>query len=220
MKSAFMPVMASAAMHPGLAETAQRLAKARIRPAERRRFRRMSVVVNGRLLDAAGREHDCRTADISPGDARLAAPVAIEAGEKLVVYLDGFGRLAGRVARRCGESEFAFIFDVSTHKRERMAETLTWLVNKDREGLEAPEPRAARAAQPAPAQIELEDGSVIEGEVLDFSLAGVTLRTLSPAPPLGAWARVGAAYGRVARHIEGGFAIDFELGGRRAAQAD
>jgi len=31
-------------------------------------------------------------------------------------------------------------------------------------------------------------------------------------PPIGAWARVGTIYGRVARPIEGGFAIDFETG--------
>jgi hypothetical protein len=205
--------MASSAPSPDLADAAEKLAKARTRPAERRRFRRMSIVVSGRMLDSAGREHDCRTADISPGDARLAAPVGIEAGEKLVVYLDGFGRLAGHVARRCGENEFAFIFDASAHKRERMAETLTWLLNKDRAGIEAPENRAQRAGS-ATATVELDTGASVEGEVLDFSLAGITIRTRTPAPPIGAWVRVGAAFGRVARHVEGGFAVDFEFGPR------
>ena len=47
------------------------------------------------------------------------------------------------------------------------------------------------------------------------------VRVLGPhgvliVPPLiGAWARVGNIYGRVARPIEGGFAIDFEPGKHR-----
>jgi PilZ domain len=207
--------MASSASTPDLAETAKRLSRARMRPAERRRFRRMSLVVSGRMLDGAGREHDCRTTDMSPGDARLAAPVPVQAGDKLVVYLEGFGRVAGRVARRCGEHEFALVFETSPHKRERLAETLTWLMNKERAGVEAPEPRAARASAQS-SRVELEDGRAIEGEVLDFSLAGMTLRSPAPAPPLGAWVRVGATYGRVARHIDGGFAVDFEIGASRA----
>ncbi|HRO02370.1 MAG TPA: hypothetical protein PLS69_02035 [Terricaulis sp.] len=46
--------------------------------------------------------------------------------------------------------------------------------------------------------------------MLDFSLAGVTIRTNRAPPLIGVWVRVGALYGRVARIVEGGFAIDFE----------
>lgn len=191
-----------------LAGAAQRLASTRRRAEERRRFYRAPIVVGGRMLDPLGREHDCRTADISPGDARIASAFSLDVGHRVVLYLESFGRIAGVVARRCGENEFAVIFDTSPHKREKLAEALTALLNKDllagEEAAPAPGPLRQRA------RIETEDGQAIEGEVLDFSLAGMTIRTARPRPPLGAWVRVGAAYGRVARYLEHGFAIDFE----------
>lgn len=209
-----MVFMSSAAEKLIFAHAAQRIAASGgPRAKERRRFRRMPVVVAGRLLDGAGREHDCRTADISPGDVRLAASRLPDVDERVVIYLEGLGRMSGRVARRCGEGEVAIIFDMSTHKREKMAETITWAVNKDVLNLEDVERRAARyesAGARHATKIELESGVAIEGEVLDFSLAGMTVRTLKTPPPIGAWVRVGNVHGRIARYIEGGFAIDFE----------
>lgn len=210
--------MSSPAQKLDFASAAARLAAARTNARERRRFRRAPLVVGGRLLDPLGREHDCRTADISPGDVRLAATVLPEVGSSVVIYLEGFGRLAGSVARRCGEDEVAVIFQMSTHKRERMAEALTWMMNKDALGLEQEARAPLREGAPM-TRVELETGGVIEGEVLDFSLAGVTVQTPKAAPPLGAWVRVGGVYGRVARLIDGGFAVDFEprAGHRRPA---
>ena len=81
-----------------LAAAARRLTAAQVGIRERRRFRRMPIEVNGRLLDPLGREHDCRTADISPGDIRIAAPILPHVGERVVIYLAGFGRVSGHVA--------------------------------------------------------------------------------------------------------------------------
>jgi hypothetical protein len=194
-----------------LAAAATRLNSARARPQERRRFRRLNLVVGGRMLDPSGREDDCRTADMSPGDVRLVAPVLPNVGERVVLYLEGFGRLSGHVARR-GDQDVAVIFDFSAHKREKLTEQLTLAINKDL-GIVAEERRAPRLREtgPAPlARVETETGEAYEGEVLDFSLAGVTLRTQRAPPLIGTWVRVGGAYGRVARLIEGGFAVDFE----------
>lgn len=188
---------------------AQRLYEARTGTRERRRFRRTPLTVGGRMLDPLGREQDCRTADISPGDVRIAAPLLPEVGERVVLYLDGLGRMSGRVARKCGEAEVAVIFDFSAHKREKLAEQLMLAMNAHL-GVQA-EARAAAAPQSGQlARIDLESGESYQGEVLDFSLAGMTLKTAKPAPQIGAWVRVGGVYGRVARLIDGGFAVDFE----------
>jgi len=195
---------------PDFARAATRLAQTQIRARERRRFRRAPLVVGGRMLDPLGREHDCRTADLSPGDVRLAAPILPDVGHRVVLYLDGFGRLAGSVARRCGENEVAIIFDQSAHKREKMAEALTIAMNRDLFQIEEEARRIAGIDENRLARIEFETGETLEGEVLDFSLAGMTIRSARIAPPLGAWVRIGNTYGRVARRIEGGFAIDFE----------
>ncbi|MES1198557.1 MAG: PilZ domain-containing protein [Pseudomonadota bacterium] len=207
----------SASTAIGLADAVQRLTTTRIGARERRRFRRAPLVVGGRMLDPFGREHDCRTADLSPGDTRIATPIALEANQKIVLYLEGFGRLAGHVARPCGENEFAIIFDVSPHKREKMAEALTWLINKNL-GLDEDDAKPPLREGLHYSRLETEDGQAIDGEILDFSLAGMTVRSPRPAPPLGAWVRVGGVYGRVARTIEGGFAVDFAPRGVRGSQ--
>lgn len=196
--------MSNAALDLGA--VAARLSAIRTGARERRRFRRLPVVVGGRMLDSAGREHDCRTADISPGDARIAAAAPPQVGERVVLYLDGFGRVSGKVARKCGEAEVAIVFDFSAHKREKLAEQLTLAINKDLGLAEEP---PARGDAPM-ARIETESGLVYDGEILDFSLTGLTLKTPRPAPPIGAWVRVGSVYGRVARLTDGGFAVDFE----------
>ena len=80
-------------------------------------------------------------------------------------------------------------------------------------GIDAEERRAPRLVEGGPtplARIQPEDGEAFDAEVLDFSLAGTTLRTARQRPPIGAWVRVGNTYGRVARYLEVGFAVDFE----------
>lgn len=200
----------SSAARLGLAGAATRIGALRPVASERRRFRRMPLIVGGRMLDPAGREHDCRTADISPGDVRLAAAEMPEIGARVVMYFEHIGRCAGRVVRRCGENEVAIIFEATPHKREKLAETLTWMANKTTLGLdEAPRPGPREG--PHTARLEIETGAIIEGEVLDLSLAGMTVKMTGARPPIGVWVRFGGVYGRVARLTENGFAVDFEM---------
>ncbi|GAM99743.1 hypothetical protein U91I_03398 [alpha proteobacterium U9-1i] len=199
-----------------LANAVERLrANAALAGPERRRFRRMPLVIGGRMLDPLGREHDCRTTDISPGDVRLAAPILPGVGDRIVIYLEGLGRMSGAVARRCGEGEVAVIFDFSAHKREKLAEQLTFAVNKDQLGLSDAPRIIGEGVQRA--RIEVEGLPAFEGEVLDFSLTGMTLKSPRTPPLIGSWVRVGGIFGRVARVIDGGFAVDFEARGPTAA---
>jgi len=199
--------MSNAAEKIDFAAAARRLTASQIGLRERRRFRRMPIEVSGRMLDPLGREHDCRTADISPGDIRIAAPILPQVGDRVVLYLDGIGRVSGSVARKCGEGEVAIIFDFSAHKREKLAEQLTIFINKNL-GIDEPLRDIREGAQTI--TLSFETGEIYEGEILDFSLAGITIRSKRPPPLIGVWVRVGTVYGRVARIIEGGFAIDFE----------
>lgn len=202
--------MSSAAQKLDLASVAGKLNSTRIRERERRRFYRAPLIVDGRMLDGSGAEYDCRTADISPGDVRIASATRQPSvGDRVVIYLDGLGRMTGRVARTCGEGEVAIIFDFSIHKREKLAEQLTVAMNKDL-GVTMPTPAIAKANANT-AQVELENGESYGCEILDFSLAGITVKTAKPPPLLGSWVRIGGVYGRVARLIDGGFAVDFEI---------
>jgi hypothetical protein len=200
--------MSNTAVKIDLAAASRRLTAAQIGLRERRRFRRMPMEVTGRLLDTFGREHDCRTADISPGDVRIVATTLPPIGERVVIYLEGIGRVSGKVARKCGENEVAVIFDFTAHKREKIAEQLTLIVNRDL-GIEEPVRPTVRDGAHL-IRLEFETGEAYEGEVVDFSLAGITIKAKRPPPLIGVWVRVGNVYGRVARLIEGGFAIDFD----------
>lgn len=202
--------MSNTAEKIDFASAARRLTASQVGLRERRRFRRMPIEVSGRMLDTLGREHDCRTADISPGDIRIAAPTLPPVGERVVIYLEGIGRVSGHVARKCGDGEVAIIFDFSAHKRERLAEQLTLVVNRNL-GIDEPvHPIAREGAGGQFIRLEFETGEAYDGEVLDFSLAGITIKSRRPPPLIGVWVRVGTVYGRVARIVEGGFAIDFE----------
>jgi len=176
--------------------------------ADRRRFRRPPLELRGRMMDAGGREYDCRTADISPGDLRVCAGADVKVGDRIVFYLDSVGRLEARVVRRINDQEFAAILQATPHKRDKLADHLTFLWARDNLGLED-EPSPIAAESPMRTQITLENGGVIEGEVVDFSLVGMAIRTPGLRPAIGAWVRLGAIDGRVARYFEGGFAIDF-----------
>ena len=115
--------------------------------------------------------------------------------------------MSGYVARKCGEGEVAVIFDFTAHKREKMAEQLTIAVNRDL-GIEEDHRPISDGSQLI--KLEFETGEAYEGEVVDFSLAGITIKSRRPPPLIGVWVRAGNIYGRVARLIEGGFAIDLE----------
>src|SRR5215831_5351695 len=123
--------MPTTARRLDLAAAATRLSSRRSNAQERRRFRRSPIEVSGRLLGAGGQEHDCRTADMSPGDVRIVTTTTPPIGHQVVLYLEGFGRLSGKVARKCGEREVAVIFDFSAHKREKLAEQLMLAINRD-----------------------------------------------------------------------------------------
>lgn len=182
---------------------------ARREAPDRRRFRRLELVIGGRLMEPDGVEHDCRTLDISPGDARIASTLRAYPGEEIIIYLKDIGRVKSQVVRLLEENTFAVKFEASAHKRERIAEQLTVLANPS-SGVEE-ERRHIRHDGAGLTEIELEDGALLLCEIIDFSLVGVAVRTTKPRPLIGAWVKIGAQYARVSRYIDGGFAMDFAM---------
>lgn len=202
-------------MQPAFADQPRHGARAFTRiGADRRRFRRVDMNLAGRLMDEAGDEFPCRSVNVSPGSAWLDSPLEPKSGAKLIIYLDEFGRMPATVCRAGASNGFAVEFDITRHKKERLAEVLTWRINAPALNLTGDQRRTTRYAKGGPAEVVLDDGSILACEVLDFSLVGVALATQSRRPDLGRWVRVGATYGKVARYFEGGFAVDFETPGR------
>ncbi len=176
--------------------------------AERRRYRRVRVDLPGRLfMPADGREARCTIVDLSPGGAAIRCELAPEAGESVVVYVDGFGRFEGLVARPGGVSAFGVAFHCTPAKRERTAEQLTLFLNKSLVD-ETVLRRHERSSQKGFAKFTRADGQIVSCEVMDISVGGVSLKS-EIKPPIGEFVLIAQIAGRVARHHEHGIGIEF-----------
>jgi hypothetical protein len=188
------------------------LARAR---ADRRRYRRVSVDLNGRLF-VPGDERDapCKITDMSPGGGQLScAEFTPEAETPVVIYIDGFGRFEGVVARppkgEWAEGKFGVKFSCSALKRERIAEQLTVYMNRGVvDQADSTLRRHDRTPTRGLAKFTRANGDEINCEVLDLSLSGVSLGTIV-RPPIGEHVVVGHMVGRVVRHHELGFGVEF-----------
>ena len=179
---------------------------------ERRRSRRVRVDLHGRLfVPGEEREAPCMVMDMSAGGAQVTCEVIPAPQSPVVLYIDGFGRLEGIVVRSAkgewsGES-FGVRFTCSAFKRERMAEQLAAYADS---GVidQAPLRRHERANTKGLARFTRANGDVVNCEVLDLSLGGVSLRT-EVRPQIGELVLIGQMAGRVARIHENGIAIEF-----------
>jgi hypothetical protein len=175
--------------------------------AERRRFRRVDLNQPGRLFTPGdGTESRCTVLNLSPGGAAIACEFVPPYGTPVVLYVDGFGRFEGTVARQDGEG-FGIAFVCTTSKRERTAEQLTLFLNKAL-GDESLLRRHERTHQKGFAKFTRADGQIVNCEVMDISVGGVSLKS-ELRPPLGEFVLIAGLAGRVARHHEHGIGIEF-----------
>ncbi|HXD43804.1 MAG TPA: PilZ domain-containing protein [Pseudolabrys sp.] len=187
------------------------LNKPRILPLaqERRRHQRVKVNLLGRYMLADRREFPCQVVDMSPGGMALVAPVTGHPGERVIAYVDHLGRLEGKIARIL-DNGFAMTISATLRKRDKLAAQLTWLAN--RQILNLPEDRRHGRFTPKNpvARLILPNGVNVACRVIDLSQSGAAV-SIAPdlRPAVGAMVMIGKTQGRVVRHIEDGFAIEF-----------
>ena len=175
--------------------------------ADRRLHPRVPVVLLGRFMRASKHEFPCKMIDISVGGAAFMAPVEPESGEKIIAYFDQLGGLEGTVARNF-PGGFAIQFTMTPHKREKLAATLMFMLNKhEQPGIESR--RHDRVVPTSNAQnLTLAEGLVVSCDVLDMSLSGASI--ITPArPALGTMLKLGNMNARVVRHHDRGIALEF-----------
>jgi hypothetical protein len=183
--------------------------------ADRRRYRRVRVDLPGRLFMPVGeQEARCKILDLSPGGAGVQSEVHPPEGSQVVLYVDGFGRFEGNVARPI-DGGFGVQFASTQLKRERTAEQLTLFMNRDLLD-ESDLRRHERAPQKGLTHFTRTDGQRVVCEVLDLSVSGVSLKT-DIRPPVGEYVLIGHMAGRVARHHENGIGIEFVGGVERGS---
>ena len=187
------------------------LTKPKILPLadERRRHQRVKVNLLGRYMLADRREFPCQVVNMSPGGMALVAPVAGLPGERVIAYVDHLGRLEGKIARIL-DTGFAMTISATSRKRDKLAAQLTWLAN--RQILNLPEDRRHGRFVPRNplARLILPNGTNVSCRVIDLSASGAAV-AISPElrPAVGSAVTIGKTMGRVVRHIDDGFAIEF-----------
>ncbi len=192
-------------------QLAQAAAKPSIRRQEaqdRRRHRRVQWAVRVRGLSADGEEFECTTVDVCAGGLRINLARPLEKGENLVLYIDEIGRVEGVVTRVLNEIGYAVEFKLTPRKRDKIADQLTWIINRDRLGL-SDERETERRAAGGQVVATFGDGVSTTCAVVDVSIFGVALRTSGPRPMIGDRVMVGERAGTCVRYIEDGFAVDF-----------
>src|SRR3954451_9362219 len=98
----------------------------RISDFETGRFQRVQLSLLGRCMFADQRECPCQLLEISPGDAAFVSPFSAELGERVGAYIDAIGRIEGVILERI-EHGFVRSISASQRKRDKLADTLTWL---------------------------------------------------------------------------------------------
>lgn len=174
---------------------------------ERRRFQRVRVDLLGRYMLPDRREFPCQVVNMSPGGMAILAPVPPQVGDRIIAYIDHVGRLEGLATRRF-ENGFASTISATSRKRDKLAAQLTWLAN--RHLLASPEDRRhGRVVPKNPmTMLIMPNGLNLGCRLIDVSLSGAAVAT-DQRPPLGALVTIGKVQGRVVRHLDEGFAVEF-----------
>jgi len=179
------------------------------RAEERRRHQRVKVNLLGRFMLSDRRDFPCQVIDMSPGGMAVVTSIVGTPGERVIAYVDHLGRLEGKIARLI-ENGFAMTISATSRKRDKLAAQLTWLAN--RQILNLPEDRRHGRFVPkkALARLILPNGTNVTCRVIDLSASGAAV-AIAPdlRPAVGSAVTIGKTTGRVVRHIEDGFAIEF-----------
>ncbi len=175
----------------------------------------MELRLGGRFLSDDNVDQTLKTVNISCRGAFLESLAAPQSGSSIICYLDELGRIPATVVRAAAGG-FAVMFNISTHKRDKIADRLTWLLNRDALGL-SEDRETPRYAAGGPALVTRADGREIQCRVVDMSLTGAGFETDGPPPELGEMVTAGNLKGQVVRRGARSFGIRFR---RALGQAD
>jgi hypothetical protein len=174
---------------------------------ENRRFQRVRVDVLGRFMLSDRREFPCQVVDMSPGGAAIVAPVVGKLGERVIAYLDHVGRIEGMIVR-VQDTGFSMTIEASLRKRDKLADQLTWLANRQILGL--PEDRRHERVVPRNpfTTITTPMGEKVPVRILDISLSGAAIGGAEDLKA-GDIVQISRTMARVVRVLDKGVAVEF-----------
>ena len=178
-----------------------------IADVERRRHQRVKVALNGRYMRVDRKEYNCITIDMSPGGVSLIAAEGATLGERIVVYLNQIGRVQG-LCTRVFDGGFAMTMQLPAIKRERLADQLTWLANRQSLGMAEDRRHPRLVPRFIHSTLILNGGLERTVKLLDISRSGAAMKVDIDLPQ-GTSVVVGKTGAQVVRAFPGGIAVEF-----------
>jgi hypothetical protein len=171
------------------------------------RYQRVNLSLLGRCMFPDARECPCQLVEISPGEACFISGVCGELGDRVIAYIDNIGRLEGNLIE-VTDNGFVMSISASQRKRDKLADTLTWLANRHKHDIAEDRRNLRRTPKRTDATVTFADGTTQNCKVIDMSLSGAGIAT-KLRPPLGSPIRLGRLGARVVRHFDEGIGIEF-----------
>lgn len=181
---------------------------------DKRRYARHRVKLSGKMfipdLDA---EQDCRVIDLSQAGVAVRCGLPPRKGSQVVLYIGGFGRFDAEVAQ-IHRGVVGMRIKASAKKQDDLGAKLIAYVRNG----ELPESRARehdRLPVVPTLIVTRENGEVLDCEILDISLQGISLKTQATLT-INELLRLGKNLGRVVRHHDLGVGVEFVNASARA----
>jgi hypothetical protein len=178
--------------------------------AEQRRIPRVKVSIGGRFMLEDRTEHGGTAVEASVQAIAIETDVPVRLNERVVGYFYTVGRVEGKVIRL---TDTGFILDINTTamKRDRLANQLTWLANRDI--LNLPEDRRHDRVVPRDPRILVRNkadlgSEPVWGHLIDVSRSGAAV-SIRGTFKLGDEIMLGTTPARVVRAFDGGVAVEF-----------
>jgi len=154
------------------------------------------------------REFGCRVMTMSPISMVLVAPVLGPIGERVIVHLERFGRLQGKIVRVLRHG-FAMTITTTDGERGKLAGKLVWL-DRHRKSAVPDTRRHDRVVPRTPiTTLTLPGGITMSCLIIDISASGAAV-SADCIPDIGLPVSIGPTRGRVVREFTEGFAVEFE----------
>ena len=174
---------------------------------ERRRHQRVRINLLGRYMLEDRREFPCQVVNMSPGGMALIAPVSGEVGARVIAYVDHLGRLEGKIARHLAER--LRHDDLGDAAQARQARSPAYLARQPPSSICLKiAATAVSCRQIVAARLIMPNGTNVGIRIIDLSLSGAGIATPN-RPEVGTHVTLGKIPGRVVRHLEEGFAMEF-----------
>ncbi len=174
----------------------------------RRSYERTDLGLTVRFVTREDLETTGELIDISEGGLAMLTETAAQVGDPVIAYPEKLGRITGTVVRKF-EGGVAIAFEMSESQREHLRKRIESAVS----GvpyirlLENRKHKRITLNLDSEAHIEAE-GKSFKCQIADISETGSQIRA-ETRPVIGTMVRVGLLRGKVRRHTNEGFAIEF-----------